>query len=132
MHFIQVKVGKQTNSVPLGKLDLALNFAARQGMFQAFQNNVCGMLNPSQDVAFQRAAVSAGVDGVPGPPSPAPAKVYELISTFELVTSRKVPSAVRTQLHAAGIQINTTVKDPSCWGPRVKAYCDSTKFVLFQ
>ena len=130
MHFIQVKVGKLTNDVPSAKLGATLNFPAKgSGLFATFQANVCGMQAVGQDIAFTAAAVAAGVPGVAA--ANPPLKVYDIEPTFELVTSRKIPVPVKNLLNNRHIKI-TSATDPSFWGPRVRAYCQSTQFALFQ
>ncbi len=126
MHFIQIKVGKLIHDVPAAKLSLSFNFASPgSALFAAFEQRVLAMQNIAVDAVYQAAA--AGIAGV----AAAPQKVYKIQATFELVTSRRLSAQVKSDLRDHRISV-TSATDSTFWGPRVRAYCASSNFALFQ
>lgn len=129
MHFIQVKVGKLGNVLPAATLALSFHFASKGPLFTAFESSVCGQMQQvGNDATFLAAAVAAGA--LPAA-AVAPPKTYELVPTFELVTSRRVTDTVKDQLLENKIAL-TSATDATFWGPRVDAFCAATDFTLFQ
>jgi hypothetical protein len=128
MHFIQIKVGKLIHDVPAAKLSLSFNFASPgSALFAAFEQRVLAMQNIAVDAVYQAAAAAAGIAGVPA----AVQKEYKIQATFELVTSRRLSAQVKSDLRDHRISV-TSATDSTFWGPRVRAYCASSNFALFQ
>lgn len=126
MHFIQVKVGKLRNTVPLSSLTELLRFAKDWEDFQ--QRQCLQMNNVSRDVAWTDALPPA-VGGAPH----AHNKLYRLEPHFQLVTSRQVSASTRKELLEAKVNV-IVANDHTFWGPRVYQFCSSSVsgFTLFQ